>query len=268
MHKVKVNDINIAYEIQGEGHPLVLITGVGYCSWFWQKIIPGLAVHYQVITFDNRGAGDSDKPEGPYTVSLMAADTAGLLDALGVSDAFVMGHSLGGYIAQELVVTRPDLVNKLILASTNHGGVNVIPISEEAMDVLTNREGDPIELVTRGIGIACAPGFMEQQPELTQELINYRFTNPVPPPQYQAQVAAGAGMSSLTDEQVNERLKAVKVPALIVFGEFDMVVPPGNAKLMAEKIADANIEIIPGAGHIFPIEAPDATVTAMVNYLK
>jgi len=268
MPTVKANGIRIAYEIQGAGRPLILIAGVGYGAWFWHKILPGLAEHNQVITFDNRGAGGSDKPAGPYTVSMMAADTAGLMDALGIADASVMGHSLGGFIAQELIVTRPDLVSKLILASTNYGGTKVIPITSEAMDVLTNREGDPLELVRRGIAIACAPRFVKKQMSLVQELINYRFTNPVPVPQYQSQVAAGAGMVALTDEQIDLRMNAIQVPTLILFGEFDRVVPPGNADLMVSKITNAQSKTLPATGHMFPIEDPDTTVDVIRKFLS
>ena len=268
MPHVNTNGINIAYEINGTGHPLVFITGVGYGKWFWHKVVPGLAEKFQVITFDNRGAGDSDKPDGPYTVPMMAADTAGLLDALNIKGAYVMGHSLGGYIAQELAVTRPDLIGKLILASTNYGGMKVIPITPEAMKVLTDRSGDPVELVKRGIAIACAPGFAQQYAAIAQELMQYRFTNPVPGPQYAAQVAAGAGTMAYTDEIVDARMKAIKVPTEIMFGEFDMVVPPANADLMAQKIAGAKIKIIPGTGHMFPIEDPGATVKAITEFFK
>ncbi len=268
MPTVKSNGINIVYEITGAGHPLVLITGVGYGKWFWHKAVPTLAKHFQVITFDNRGAGDSDKPDGPYTVPLMAADTAGLLDALNVKSAYVMGHSLGGYIAQELIVTRPNLVSKLILASTNFGGTKVIPITPEAMQVLTDRSGDPGELVKRGIAIACAPGFAERQPQVAQELLQYRLTNPVPRAQYAAQVAAGASTLAYTDEIVDQRMSAIKVPTLILFGEHDKVVPPGNANLMAKKIAGAKVKILPRVGHVFPIEDPAATMDAIVAFLK
>jgi pimeloyl-ACP methyl ester carboxylesterase len=262
------NCITLAYEITGAGKPLVLVTGVGYGKWFWHKVIPGLARHFQVITFDNRGAGESDKPDGPYSVAMMAADTAGLLDVLNIKNAYVMGHSLGGYIAQELIVTRPDLVGKLILAATNFGGMKVIPITPEAMDVLTNRQGDPVELVKRGIAIACAPGFADRHPEVVKELLDYRFTKPVPPAQYAAQVAAGAGTMAYSDEVVEQRMKAIKVPTLILFGEHDKVVPPGNADLMAQKIAGARVKIIPGAGHIFPIEDPAATIKEIEEFLN
>lgn len=264
---VQANGIRIGYDGRGTGHPLVLIAGVGYSRWFWHKVVPGLAKHFQVITFDNRGAGESDKPDGPYTVPLMGADAAGLMDALGVRDAYVMGHSLGGYIAQELVVTRPELVSKLVLASTNYGGMKVVPITAEAMKVLTDRSGDPLELVRRGIAIACAPGFADKFPALAAELLQYRFTNPVPPAQYAAQVAAGVATMAYTDDQVTRRMSAIRVPTLILFGEFDMVVPNGNAQLMADKIPGAQVKILPGTGHMFPIEDPAGTVDALVTFL-
>lgn len=266
--KTNANGIELAYQIHGEGQPLILITGVGYGMWFWHKIIPELSRHYRVIAFDNRGAGESDKPEGPYTVSMMAADTAGLLDNLGITQAYVFGHSLGGFIAQELAVTRPDLISKIILASTNSGGMKVIPITAEAMQVLTDRSGDPVELIRRGVAVACAPGFAERKPEIVQELMDYRFTNPVPAQNYQAQVLAGAGMSMLTDEQVLQRMKSIQVPVLILFGEHDRVVPPGNAGLMAEMLPDARVKILPDCGHMFPVEVPQITVEAILPFLK
>ena len=268
MPKVHVNDIQIAYEIQGEGHPLLLIAGVGYSAWYWNKIIPDLSKNYQVISFDNRGAGDSGKPAGPYSVRMMAEDAIGLLEALHIPSAHVMGHSLGGFIAQELIQLKPDVVSKLVLASTNPGGMDVIPITPEALEVLTNRDGDPLELITRGIAIACAPGFVEREPEIVQELIAYRFTNPVPAEQYQAQVMAGAGMSTLSAQQVKERTDAIRVPTLILFGEFDQVVPPGNADILQAKINDSQVKIIPNTGHMFPIEDPETTVAILHQFLR
>jgi len=268
VERKKVNEIEIAYQLSGEGPPLVLISGLGYGGWYWHKVLPGLAQHYQVLTFDNRGAGESDQPDGPYTVPMMAADTIGLLDALNIQGANIFGHSLGGFIAQEVVLQRPDLVSKLILASTTHGGTQVIPITPEALQVMTDREGEPLELVKRGIAIACAAGFSEKQPEVVQELIQYRFSNPVPPAQYQAQVAAGAGTAAFTQEEVIDRMAQITIPVLILFGEQDQVVPPGNADLMAQKLSNAQIKILPGTGHMFPIEDPEATVKAVIDFLK
>lgn len=267
MPKISSNGIELYYEVHGSGPPLLLIAGVGYGCWFWHKLVRELEDSFQVIIYDNRGSGQSDQPQGPYTVPMLAADTAGLLDALDLEGLSVVGHSLGGFIAQELAVSRPELVGKLILASTNHGGMKVIPITPEALEVLTNREGDPLELVKRGIEIGCAPGYGERHPEVVKELIDYRFTNPVPLPQYQAQVAAGAGTAAYTDDQVEDRMGSIQVPTLILFGEHDRVVPPGNAELMAEKIAGAQVVILSDTGHIFPIENPPAAADAIRNFI-
>lgn len=267
MPVIKVNDIHIEYESAGSGHPLVLVSPLGYGRWYWHKIIPPLAEHFRVISFDNRGTGGTDKPEGPYSVPMMAKDTLGLIDHLGVLETHIIGHSLGGFIAQEVIVKRPALISKAVLASTSYGGMNIIPITPEAMEVFTNRDGDPLDVIQRGIEVAAAPGFGERHPEVVQELINYRLSNPVPPAQYQAQVMAGAGMAALTEDDVQSRMASIDIPTLILFGEYDKVVPNGNANLMADKIADSKVVIIPSTGHIFPIEDPKSTVSVLLDFL-
>ncbi|MGB4804689.1 MAG: alpha/beta hydrolase, partial [Anaerolineae bacterium] len=112
MPQIAANGITLHYESAGQGQPLLLITGVGYGAWFWHKLTPDLSHHFQVITFDNRGVGQSSRVYGPYSTALLAADAAGLLDALGIESAYVVGHSLGGFIAQELALARPALVSK------------------------------------------------------------------------------------------------------------------------------------------------------------
>lgn len=266
MPKVHANGIDIYYEITGEGPPLLLIAGLGYGTWMWREMTPGLAAHCQVLAFDNRGAGRTDKPDGPYDVHMLAADAAGLLDELGIARAHVMGHSMGGFVAQELALSRPDRVDKLILSATNFGGPNHIPVTPEAMAVLTDRSGDPVELVKRGIEVACAPGFAEAHPDAVEELIAYRLSNPVPPAQYQAQLAVGLGLLD-ADACFEQRLKALDAPTLILFGEHDRVVPPGNADLLSREIPHSVVEILPAAGHLFPIEVPGEAVRAVLAFL-
>ena len=249
MPKVHANGIDIHYEVAGGGAPLLLIAGLGYGGWLWHKVVPGLAEHFQVITFDNRGAGETDKPEGPYTVQMLAADTSGLLEALGIRRAHVLGHSMGGFVAQELVLSRPDLVDRLILASTNFGGPNHVPVTPEALAAMMDRSGDLLEVIRRGIAVATAPGFAETHPEIVQELVAYRLSNPVPPAQYQAQMTVGLGLLS-AESCFEHRLPAVQSPTLILFGEHDRVVPPANAALLTRAIPNSTVRILPDAGHI------------------
>jgi pimeloyl-ACP methyl ester carboxylesterase len=267
MPKVHVNGIDLYYEVTGSGAPIVLIAGLGYGLWMWHKMVPGLAEDFRVVTFDNRGAGQTDKPEGPYTVQMMADDTGALMDALALKGAAVMGHSMGGFIAQQLVLDRPDLVGKLILSATNFGGPNHVPVTQEALEVIMDRSGDPVELVKRGIAVACAPGFAERRPDVVEELIAYRLSSPVPPAQYQAQTAVGVGLLS-AEAAFEHKLGSVQVPTLILFGAHDRVVPPANADLLAREIPDSRIEILPHAGHLFPVEQPEAAVAALVAFLR
>jgi pimeloyl-ACP methyl ester carboxylesterase len=233
----------------------------------YYRMIPLLAEHLQVIAFDNRGVGKTDKPEGPYTAELLAEDTAGLLAGLDIAQAAVLGHSMGGYIAQELALSRPELVSKLILSATNFGGPHQIPVTPEAMAVLTDISSNPVKRFKRGILVSCAPGFAESQPEILAEWLDYRTHNPLEPAPYQAQLAIGLGL--LPEQACFEpRLKHIQAPTLILFGEHDKVVPPANAALLAQRIPDSRIKILSGAGHFFPIETPEAAVHAIVEFLR
>jgi pimeloyl-ACP methyl ester carboxylesterase len=120
MPKVKVNDIHMYYETKGEGYPLVMIYGFGGNLNAWDpRLVEGLSKHFKLILFDHRGAGRTDESDREYTIRLFADDTAGLMNALGISRANVLGISMGGMIAQELAINYPRNVSKLILCSTS-----------------------------------------------------------------------------------------------------------------------------------------------------
>ncbi|MGD8243753.1 MAG: alpha/beta fold hydrolase [Anaerolineae bacterium] len=267
MPRAHANGIDIYYEVHGSGDPLILINGLGYDLWMWHKMIPGLAEHLQVIVFDNRGVGKTDQPEGPYTAQMLADDTAGLLEALGIPQVVVLGHSMGGFVAQALALSRPELVHKLVLSATNFGGPNHIPVTPEALAVLTDMEADPIERLRRGIVVSTAPGFAEAHPGIIDEWVTHRVENPILPEPYQAQMAIGMALMS-EEASFEHRLKDVKAPTLILFGADDKVVPPGNAELLAREIPNSTIKILPSAGHFYPFDATEAAVSAVVEFLQ
>ncbi|MFL5656084.1 MAG: alpha/beta fold hydrolase [Ktedonobacteraceae bacterium] len=119
MPYIKVNDIQMYYEIHGDGEPLVLIVGLGTDISEWDGIIHWLAQKYKVLAFDNRGAGRTDKPDTHYSIEMMANDTAGLMQALGIQQAYILGISMGGRIALALALQHPKSVKKLVLVSTS-----------------------------------------------------------------------------------------------------------------------------------------------------
>jgi pimeloyl-ACP methyl ester carboxylesterase len=266
MPSAHVNGIKLYYEISGSGEPLVLIAGIGYDVWYWQRMLPGLSRHFRVIALDNRGIGRSDKPPGPYSAQLMANDSVGLLDALDIPQAHLFGHSMGCFIAQAMALDHPQRIKKLILAATNFGGPNHIPISVEALTILSDVSGDPVERFRRGLRVSVAPGFDENHPDVIAEWIAYRLANPLDPVANQAQMGVGLGLYS-EEACFENKLPALKAPTLILFGDQDRVVPTANASLLARQIPDSRVQFLPDAGHHFPIEVPAAAAAAVVKFL-
>ena len=267
MPKIVSNGIELYYEIHGQGKPLVLISGLGYSVWQWHRMVPLLAEQFQVITFDNRGVGQSDKPAGLYTAQMLAADTVGLIDGLGIEKAIILGHSMGGFIAQALALDFPQRADKLILCSTNFGGSHHVPVTAEALKVLTDVSSDPLTRFKNGLVVSTAPGWAEKHPELIQEWIEWRISNPIEPGPYQAQLAIGLALLDNT-AAFEERLFQINIPTLILFGAYDKVAPPENAFLLAEKIAGSQVVIFPDAGHFFPIEIPETASETVTNFAR
>ena len=266
MPTIATNGINLYYELHGRGPLLLLIPGLGYDGWMYSRIIPGLAEQFQVVSIDNRGSGQSDKPPGPYTAQMLAADVIDLLDEFGAAKAHIVGHSMGGFIAQALAIDYPERVDRLVLSATNFGGPHHIPITPPAMAVLTDVSSDPIERLRRGIAISTAPGFAENNAEFVESWVQYRVAHPIDPAGYQAQLAIGLGLLSEA-ASFEHKLGRVTAPTLLLFGEHDVVVPPGNAELLATKLPNARVEILPNAGHVFPFETPEAANRAITRFL-
>jgi len=198
---------------------------------------------------------------------MLADDTAGLLEALEIPQAAVLGHSMGGFVAQALALSRPKLISKLILSATNFGGPNHIPVTPEALAVLTDTTADPIERLRRGIVVSTTPGFADAHPEIIEAWVAHRVENPILPEPYQAQMAIGLALMA-EEASFEHQLKNVQVPTLIMFGADDKVVPPGNAELLAGEIPNNTVKILPNAGHFYPFDATDAAVAAIVGFLK
>ena len=267
MPKAQTNGIELYYEIHGEVKPLVLISGLGYPMWQWHRMLPFLTDHFQVITFDNRGVGQSDKPAGPYTAQMLAADTLGLLDALNIEKAIVVGHSMGGFIAQAIALDFAERVDKLILCSTNFGGPHHVPVTPEAMKVLTDVTSDALTRFKNGLAVSTAPGWADKNPEMIDEWVKWRVANPIEPGPYQSQLAIGLGL--LPEAAAFEaKLPAINVPTLILFGEHDKVVPPANAELLSKQIRNSQVAIFSDAGHFFPIEIPETASRAVIQFSK
>lgn len=251
-------DVRIAYELRGTGEPLLLMQGLGYGRWGWEPLLEPLADDFRVLFYDNRGIGDSDVPEGPYTARQLAEDAVAVLDSAGVEHATVVGTSLGGMAAQELALGFAERVDRLVLACTTPGGVNAHPMPQQTVDLMLQAPTlAPEVALRRFVENALAPGASEA---LVERIYALRLANPFDPKGWQAQAAAGVGFDAL------ERIPEIEAPTLVVTGTEDVVVDPRNSDLLSERIPNARLERVPG-GHLFFWEDPTRFVTLVKEFV-
>lgn len=259
----KCGDVNLFYETYGSGEPLLLIEGLGYASWMWFKQIPALKEHFMVITYDNRGVGNSDKPDYPYSIPMMAGDAASLLQSLGLKSAHLLGVSMGGMIAQQFASDYPALVNKLILCCTSHGGPNSIPAPPETIKAMTDVEGlSPEEALQQAMSVAFSPEYLEDNKDEFNQIINWRLENPTPQYCWQHQFNAVLNFNS------EEWLSSIDKPTLIITGTGDKVIPPKNSEKLHQKIKNSKLVMLEDGGHLFFMEKPDQFNREVINFLK
>jgi 3-oxoadipate enol-lactonase len=246
--------VRIAWERRGSGEPLLLVHGLGYARWGWEPVLEPLERSFDVILFDNRGIGESDAPPGPYTVAELAADAAQVLDEAGGERANVLGTSLGGMVAQELALTAPERVDRLVLACTTPGGPEAFPMPERTVQLMTGGA-----TLRQFVENALAPG---PDPELVDRILRHREATAQPLDAWSAQAAAGATFDALG------RIARVEAPTLILHGTEDAVVDSRNSSLLASRIPDSRVELFPGGGHLFFWEQPDRFVDVVTGFLS
>lgn len=260
MSFVDVNGITLAYERRGQGRPLLLIAGLGCARWMWWRNIESLARDHDVIAFDNRGVGNTSAPEGPYSIQQMAEDACGLLNALGIEQADVLGISMGGYIAQELALAHPQRVRRLILGATGvWGGAATV---EFQAAVARARGLPPKEFLSQLLPLLVGPGYWEREPEQRDQLLQMRLNALPQVHAYEAQVDACARHNT------RDRLSELKVPSLVVWGAEDTVVPPEQGEQLAAVLSDVQTQIYPDAGHYFFAECAADFHQRIVEFLK
>jgi len=262
MPVVEANGIGLHYEATGDGTALLLVAGLGYGGWVWQRQVPALSERFTAITFDNRGAGQSDKPAAPYDIPTMAADALGLLDALELETAHVCGASLGGMVALQLALDHPERVDRLVLCATTHGGPHVVFPEPEVIQFMAARTGTPEERYQRGMALAFGPDFCQNRAEEAAFIREEMGKNPQPDDAYQRQAYAPLGFD------VEARLGELHHPTLVLSGDADRAVPVENARRLAERIPNAELHLFEGAGHLCFIEQPEAFNQTVIGFLK
>jgi pimeloyl-ACP methyl ester carboxylesterase len=249
----------IYWDEEGTGAPVLLIMGLGYPSQMWFRTRPLLAARHRTIALDNRGVGRSDIPTGPYPIALMASDAKAVLDAAGEASAHVYGVSMGGMIAQEFALQYPDRVRSLILGCTAAGGPTAVRAEPEVTQLLMARgQMTPQQAAEAAIPFIYYPDTPRAR---IDEDLAARKDWLVRPEAYINQL-----MGILAWESYS-RLDQIKVPTLVIHGEKDRLVPPGNGQLIAGRIPGAQLVMIPRASHIYTTDQPDASHRAVLDFL-
>jgi len=258
MPLAKLNGVNINYQVEGQGEPLVMIMGFSARRSGWIRQTHFFRRYYQVVTFDNRGVGRSDKPPGPYSTRMMADDTLGLMDLLRIDKAHIMGTSMGGMIAQELAINYPQRVMKLVLACT-------YPSQDET-------SGDTLEQAK----------FLQLSPaEKASSMIGLAFNKPLYRfifgllARVQTRFGGTSGATGIAGQSeacrthnTLDRLSLITAPTLVIVGTGDRIIKPVSSEVIAGKIPNAKLARLEGGSHCFSFEMKNEFNREVLHFLK
>ena len=267
MPEATVNGVRLAYDVHGEGEPVLLICATGQPAFAWGLFqVPALtAAGYQVVTFDNRGMPPSDAPAGPYTVQGMAGDAAALIEHLGVGPCRVAGYSLGALIAQELALARPDLVRAAVMMATM-GRQDVFRRALTESWVEQDLSG--IELPRLCDVVASAFALFSPRTLCDDEAMSLFIESGVAMPAWSGPGRLGQHQADMAYQDRLEALSGIRVPCLVMGFELDMGIAASLCEEVANVIPGCRYVEIAGAAHSGPFERPDEVNAALLDFLQ
>ena len=261
---ITVDGARLAYRRIGKGRPLLVLNGFGATSADWDpSFIDGLASSHELILLNNRGIGGSTDDGQPFDIQTLAADAAGLIERLGIERASVMGWSMGGFIAQSFAVKYADRVDKLVLLSTDPGGIEADLASPEVWSELVNTSGTPNEQARRLLFLLFPNDVAESfdrefgdivaaaRARLSAELLNRQ----------------AAAMAAWHRNGLTSQLRKIRVPLFIATGTEDILIPASNALKLVNTIPGARLAQFPHGGHAFMAQYPRALADLINSFL-
>ena len=271
MPYAKLDGITLYYEVHGnKGSPLLMIHGLGCSIADWSRgLIRSLSTEHVVVIFDNRGTGQSHKPTDPFTMADLARDSIGILDTLQIDWAHIFGCSLGGMIAQHVALNYPTRVQTLILACTSSvwGHPKFVAPTEEVVAQLARpSSGDRAQDIREGWQILHPPAFLESRRDwLEQELqklldLKYPIT-----PDYARELQIGAVLSS---HNTYDKLSQILCPTLVQTGTADILIPPENSRILADRIPKSQLIEYPDQGHGFLGPCEEQVAQDILDFLE
>jgi pimeloyl-ACP methyl ester carboxylesterase len=251
MGMVDANGVGLWVEQAGEGEDVLFVSGLADEGACWVDQVSGLSDRYRITTFDNRAVGRSDAPEGPYSIAGFAGDTISLLDALELERVHLVGSSMGGTIAQEVALARPERVRSLVLNGTWCRGDRFLHEIFRSW-MWTARKSDGIRDFLVAVNLWCfAPrvwndGTMDGWLDAAEAS-----------PSQQSVDAFCHSADALIHHDSADRIGAITAPTLVTVGELDLVLPPRFSEAIVERIPGSRLVVVPGAGHQPFQEQPD-----------
>jgi pimeloyl-ACP methyl ester carboxylesterase len=262
MATMALGDRSLYCEMRGEGEPLMLIAGLGSDCGSWEAVAGELARHFRVIALDNRGCGRSSTPEEEYSIRDLADDAAGLLEALGVPRAHVLGHSMGGFIAQEMAIRHPERVSRLILAGTSlrSSRRNNEMFEDFARRLRTEDYSDWLR--------SWVPWLFSREcrdrPSFTENFVAAGAAYP-----YRQTADGFAGqVGALRGFDARGRAGEIMSKTLVLEGELDVLITPEEAIALAGEIPGCRSRLLQGVGHSLHVEAPERFADTVLTFLR
>jgi 3-oxoadipate enol-lactonase len=262
MPKIISNNISFYYKITGTGYPIILISGLNgdHQSVWPYPVVDALAQNFQVIQFDNRGVGQSDQPDIPYSIEMMADDVAGLMQALKIEKAHLIGYSMGGQIAAKFAEKYSDKINKMI-ACVSYANINThVRLFVETLIELNESNLD--ERIIEKIGLPWI--FSDQFLEKNFASLLQRQEEQKPKSLVGLKRHFAAQCAFISEA---ECFRNIKAPVLFIAGDEDKICPPAEVKKFADLIPDSKMMIFSEAGHLLSLEHPNKFGHVICDFL-
>jgi pimeloyl-ACP methyl ester carboxylesterase len=265
--KVRVGDLDIAYKTFGKGDPFLLISGSGNVMDVWpSSMLQELSSNHTVIIFDNRGVGNTTSGIRPFSIQQFANDTVALLDALKIQRADVLGFSMASFIAQEITLTHPEKVNRLILYGAACGGQEGIPQSPQVVKALSDFVNNRTQDIETFLSVTFPPEWIKANPNYIESIP--KTTEIVPTDTLMRQFNAVENWLDTNWSGVCSQLPNISKPTLIITGTEDVAVPTANSLILVQKIPGAWLVQIKGAGHGLMYQYPEEFSSILQTFLS
>ena len=261
MPHIKANNINIYYEFEGKGEPLVIIGGFASDSRLWKDFVKPLQGHFKVLYFDHRGFGDSDVPPPPYSVEMMAKDTVELMNQLNIDSAYIFGHSMGSALLQTMCLKNPEKIKKAILSGTFLKIPYTSQMLFETVSKLFEKNLDQ-DIISQMIMPWIYSSAFLKNPNNFNKVLESMSKRTIDPKGYEGQSIALKNFDSTT------WISKIKTEILILAGKEDIDTPLYCTQAVHEKLKNAKLKILDDAAHMMYREHPKKTHEIILDFFK